>query len=88
MIERKVEVVNALGIHARPSSMIVKAAQRFSSGVSIIKGGAVADAKSIMSVMMLAATCGSVVTIRATGADETDAVETIAGLFAKRFDEE
>jgi phosphotransferase system HPr (HPr) family protein len=41
-----------------------------------------------MSVMMLAATCGSVVTIRATGADETDAVETIAGLFAKRFDEE
>jgi phosphocarrier protein len=88
MVERKVEVVNSLGIHARPSSLIVKAAQRFTSAVSIIKGGAVADAKSIMSVMMLAATCGSVVTIRATGADEKDAVEAIAGLFAQKFDEE
>lgn len=87
MVERKVEVINSLGIHARPSSLIVKAAQRFASTVSIIKGGAVADAKSIMSVMMLAATCGSVVTIRAAGADEKDAVDAIAALFAQKFEE-
>jgi phosphocarrier protein len=88
MTERKVEVVNNLGIHARPSSMIVKTAQRFTSNISIVKGGAVADAKSIMSVMMLAATCGSMVAIRASGPDENDAVEAIAALFARKFDEE
>ena len=88
MTERKIEVVNTLGIHARPSSMIIQTAQKFKSAISIVKGGAVADAKSIMSVMMLAATCGSEVTIRATGADEAAAVQAIADLFARKFDEE
>ena len=88
MTEREVEVVNTLGIHARPSSMIVKTAQQFTSTISISKSGADADAKSIMSVMMLAATCGSKVTIRAAGDDENQAIEAIAGLFARKFDEE
>jgi phosphocarrier protein HPr len=88
MVERQVDVVNSLGIHARPASMIVKTAQRFKSTVSVVKNGAVADAKSIMSVMMLAATCGSTVTIRASGADEAEAVDAVATLFERKFDEE
>ncbi len=88
MVEREVEVINSLGIHARPSSLIVKAAQNFKSKISVVKSGASADAKSIMSVMMLAATCGSKVTIRASGVDEEQAVEAIARLFERKFDEE
>lgn len=88
MVEREVEVTNTLGIHARPSSMIVKTAQQFKAAVMIIKSGAEADAKSIMSVMMLAATCGSKVTIRVTGDDEKSALDAIAALFARKFDEE
>lgn len=88
MVERQIDVVNSLGIHARPSSLIVKTAQRFKSAVSVVKNGAVADAKSIMSVMMLAATCGSTVTIRASGADETEAVDAVVELFKRKFDEE
>ncbi|MBN1757147.1 MAG: HPr family phosphocarrier protein [Chitinispirillaceae bacterium] len=88
MTEREVEVINTLGIHARPSSMIVKTALQFKSAISISKSGAEADAKSIMSVMMLAATCGSKVTIRASGDDEKQALDAVAGLFARKFDEE
>ena len=88
MVERQVEVINTLGIHARPSSMIVKTAQQYKSAVTIIKSGAEADAKSIMSVMMLAATCGSVVTIRASGEDEQSALDAVASLFSRKFDEE
>ncbi|MBN1309486.1 MAG: HPr family phosphocarrier protein [Chitinispirillaceae bacterium] len=88
MIERQVAVANEMGIHARPSSMIVQTAQKFKSDIVVVKNGAVADAKSIMSVMMLAATRGSMVTIRASGIDEADAVRAIAGLFEKKFDEQ
>lgn len=88
MVEREVEVLNSLGIHARPSSLIVKAAQNFKSKISVVKSGASADAKSIMSVMMLAATCGSKVIIRASGVDEEQAVDAIARLFERKFDEE
>lgn len=88
MTERVVAVTNNLGIHARPASMIVKTAQHFKSSITISKEGAEADAKSIMSVMMLAATCGSSVTIRTSGEDEEQALDAIAGLFARKFDEE
>jgi phosphocarrier protein HPr len=88
MIERDVEVINSLGIHARPSSLIVQTAQKFKSSIYIVKKGAIADAKSIMSVMMLAATFGSVVTIRAQGADEKAAADAITKLFLQKFNEE
>jgi phosphocarrier protein HPr len=88
MVERKVKVVNRLGIHARPSSMIVQTAQKFNSAISIVKSGAVADAKSIMSVMMLAATLGSEVIIRASGKDESDAISAMVALFEQKFNEE
>lgn len=88
MVERQVTVENSLGIHARPATKIIQAAGGFSSDITLTVDGVSADAKSIMSVMMLAAAHKAEVTIRATGPDEADAVEAIAGLFLKKFDEE
>jgi phosphocarrier protein HPr len=88
MIERQIKVINALGIHARPASMIVQTAVKFKSNIWLVKDGANADAKSIMSVMMLAAAVNSTVTIRATGNDEEDAITAIASLFEQKFKEE
>ena len=88
MTEKTVKVINSLGIHARPSSLIVQTAIKFKSSIQLIKDGASADAKSIMSVMMLAAAQDSSVTIRAEGDDEAEAVEAIIKLFELKFNEE
>lgn len=88
MFEQTITVINKLGIHARPSSLIVQTAMKFKSGITLIKDGASADAKSIMSVMMLAAEMGSNVQIKANGPDEKDAVAAIVLLFANKFNEE
>jgi phosphocarrier protein len=88
MIEKNVKVINSLGIHARPASMIVQTAIKYKASVQLVKDGASADAKSIMSVMMLAAAQGSNVIIKGTGDDETEAVDAIIALFDKKFNEE
>lgn len=88
MVQRDILVSNSLGIHARPASMIVQTAVKFKSNIQIIKDDANADAKSIMSVMILAATYNSTVTIKATGPDEEDAVNAIVSLFEQKFKEE
>jgi phosphocarrier protein HPr len=88
MIEKNVTVVNKLGIHARPAGSIVRAAAAFKSKVELVKDEAAADAKSIMSVMMLAAAKGTVITVRADGEDEEAAVQAVIELFEGKFNEE
>jgi phosphocarrier protein HPr len=88
MVEREIKVVNALGIHARPASKIVQIANSFRSKISLIKDTTNADAKSILHVMMLGANFGSAVRIKASGDDEKQAVEAIAALFDRKFDED
>ena len=88
MIERRVTVVNAHGIHARPAAEIVKTAARFASNVMLEKDGLEVNGKSIMGVMMLAAECGSEVAIRADGVDAQAAVDALAALIAGKFGEE
>ncbi|HEX2956714.1 MAG TPA: HPr family phosphocarrier protein [Chitinispirillaceae bacterium] len=88
MKEQQIKVINSLGIHARPASMIVQTAIKFKSQISIIKESTTADAKSIMNVLMLGAECGTTVTIRANGADEQDAVAAVVLLFEQKFKEE
>lgn len=88
MKHKEVSVSNSLGIHARPAALIVKTAMKFSSAVYLVKDGTKADAKSIMSIMILAAGFNTKITIQATGSDEEEAVNTIAGLFEKKFHEE
>jgi phosphocarrier protein HPr len=88
LVERKIEVTNKLGLHARPAMMLVQKASSFKSEIRLQKEDAEANAKSILSVMALAAEVGSFVIIRAEGEDEQQAVETIAKLFEEKFGEE
>lgn len=88
MVERKIEVVNKLGLHARPAAMLVTTAGKFKSEIRLQKGDVEANAKSILSVMMLAAEVGSFVTIKAQGEDEEQAAQAIAQLFEQKFGEE
>ncbi len=85
---RKVTVVNKLGLHARPAMSLVDHANKFDSDVKIAKGSLSVDGKSIMHVMMLAATKGTELEIKAAGRDAEQAVTTLAGLVESGFDEE
>ncbi len=88
MVEKEIKVINSLGIHARPASMIVQTANKYRCSISLEKDGISADAKSIMSVMMLAAAHNALVIIKAEGEDEQQALEAIEQLFIKKFNEE
>jgi len=87
MLEQEIKIINKLGLHARASAKLVSTAGRFSSRVEVEFGSHTADAKSIMSVMMLAASVGSVVTLRTDGEDEQAAMDTVTALINNYFDE-
>ena len=87
MIERPATIVNQEGLHARPAARIVRLASSFSSEVEIMKDGVGVNGKSIMGVMMLAAECGSQITIRADGPDAEQALSALAELVASGFGE-
>jgi phosphocarrier protein HPr len=87
MIQREVTITNSLGIHARPASLIVQTSAAYDADIWLVKDGALANAKSILSVMMLAAACNKKITVRANGKDEEKAVEAIAKLFEMNFNE-
>lgn len=89
MYEKKSKIMNSLGIHARPASMLVKLASKFESKIELEKDNIDVNAKSIMGVLMLASEKGQEITVRARGKDEKKAVESIIELIEKRkFDEE
>jgi phosphocarrier protein HPr len=88
LVERKIQVVNKLGLHARPAAMLVQTASKFKSEIRLSKEDVEANAKSILSVMMLAAEMGSSVLVKAEGEDEEQAVEALAKLFEEKFGEE
>ena len=87
MIQLDATIVNPLGLHARPAAQLVKLANTFSSDIQLLKEGVPVNGKSIMGVMILAAECGSTITIRAQGEDEDAAVNALAGLVRSGFGE-
>ncbi len=87
-ISREFVVSNKLGIHARPAAMFVKVANQFAAEVFVEKDGERVNGKSIMGLMMLAAGPNSSVTVEAIGDDAESALEELAKLFARNFDEE
>lgn len=87
MIEREVEVVNPLGLHARTSAKLAQFASSFGCTISVVKGQREVNAKSIMGLMLLAAACGTRLTVRCNGADERDAADALVALFAHGFGE-
>ena len=87
MLQREVEIINKLGLHARASAKLTQLAARYQSDVQMSRNGRKVNAKSIMGVMMLAAGKGSRVTIETDGPDESDAMEAIVTLIGDYFGE-
>jgi len=87
MLQREVEIINKLGLHARASAKLTQVAGRFKADVWVGRNGRRVNAKSIMGVMMLAAAKGSKVTVETHGADEEQAMDAVTQLIAARFEE-
>jgi phosphocarrier protein HPr len=88
MTSRSVTVVNQLGMHARAAAKFVHLATRFQSAVRVARDARQMDGKSIMGILLLAAACGSTLTISADGSDEREAVEALTSLIASGFGED
>ncbi len=86
--KERVKIINSLGLHARPASMLVQVASRYNSDISLSRDEMKVNAKSIMGVMMLAAEKGAEVEIEAVGNDAEEAVDAVKELFIRKFDEE
>ena len=87
-VEREFKILNKFGIHARPAALLVKTVSQFQSDVTVEKDGAIASAKSIMGLLMLAAGPGSRLRMEANGKDAAQATAEIEDLFQRKFDEE
>jgi phosphocarrier protein HPr len=89
MIERRVAITNRLGLHARAAALLVRTANKFHSAIRLerVDSAAAADAKSILSVLMLAAARGTELLMTVNGADEDEAAKTLCELFAGGFGE-
>ncbi len=81
-------VRNRLGLHARAAALFVKTANRFASDVFLEKDGVEVNGKSIMGILMLAASKGSKVVLKADGKDSAEAIESLGRLFENKFGEE
>ncbi len=88
MQNRKVIIVNRLGLHARAAAKLVKLAAGFQSQVTIATRQKTADAKSIFSVLLLAATQNTEIEITVEGPDEEAAIDALCKLIADKFGEE
>jgi len=87
VIEHEIEIKNKLGLHARAAAKLVHVAARFRCDIKIRKGEEEVDGKSILGILLLAAGRGTMITIKANGEDEADAVEAIEKLIDAKFDE-
>jgi phosphocarrier protein len=87
MQEREVIIVNRLGLHARAAAKFVTLASTFSSDVDVSKDGQTVNGKSIMGVMMLAASRGTNIVITTRGEDEQEAANKLEELVQEKFGE-
>ncbi len=87
MIRTQITIVNKLGLHARAAAKFVACTSSFASDIQAGVDGEMVDAKSIMSVMMLAAGKGSILEVQIEGKDEEDALAALESLIGNRFDE-
>ncbi len=91
MIERKIKIINKLGLHARAAAKLVKLASSFESKIEISRQdpdqSKTVNGKSIMGVMMLAASKETEIILLAEGPDEETALTEIEALIADRFGE-
>jgi len=88
MPTRDFEIINEKGMHARAAAEFTKVAGRFQAGIFISREGIEVNGKSIMGVLMLAAHCGSTISVRAEGEDAEAALDSLQELVETRFGEE
>jgi phosphocarrier protein HPr len=88
VVTKEMSIVNRLGLHARAAAQFVKTANQFSSEITIEKEEEKVNAKSIMGILMLAATCGSRITVTIDGEDAADAMSTIEEMVKDGFGED
>jgi phosphocarrier protein len=88
MYEKIVKVVNRAGVHDRPAALRVQAAKDFKSDIYLERDTDRINGKSIMGIITLGAAYGAEIRIMADGEDAEEAVETLARLFAAKFEEE
>lgn len=81
-------IINRLGLHARAASQLVQEANKYNSDIFVSRESHEVNGKSIMGILMLAATCGSEVTVKAIGSDSEVAIAGIGDLITRGFDEE
>ncbi len=87
IVHRQIEVINKLGLHARAAARLVKVCSDYESVINLHHGQKSVDAKSIMGVLMLAATQGSSLELVVEGEDAEAASDEIVALFNNCFDE-
>jgi phosphocarrier protein HPr len=88
MLSREITIVNRLGLHARAAAKFVNLASAFDSEISLSRNGHTVNGKSIMGVMMLAASSGTTLGLSAEGTDAQEALQQLEALVAQRFGEE
>jgi len=81
-------IKNRLGLHARAAALLVKTANRFNSEITLEKDGLEVNGKSIMGILMLAASKGTKITLKVEGKDSSQAIQTLAKLFEDKFGED
>ena len=81
------KIINALGLHARAATKLVQLAARYPCDVVVSNGGQNANAKSVMGVLLLCGSKGTVVEVTASGARAQECVEAVGALIAERFGE-
>ena len=87
MIVKELEIINKLGLHARAATKLANTSLKFNSSIQVTFNDKTIDGKSIMSLMLLAAAKGSVITISVDGPDEEEAMAELANLINDRFGE-
>lgn len=86
--ERRLTIINKRGLHARAAAKFVTLANSFASRIEVERNGQAVSGRSIMGLMMLAASIGTDITVRADGPDASEALDAIETLVADRFDED
>ena len=85
-ITRELKLLNRYGMHVRPAGLFAKVASRFDAEVEVEKDGNVVSGKSIMALMTLEATCGTVLKVTVTGDQAKECMDELAALVDRRFD--
>ena len=88
MITEQIYIINRLGLHARAAASFVKLASSFDCNIDLVYGSQSVNGKSIMGIMMLAASQGSEMLMEVDGSDEKEATEALLNLINNRFGED